>query len=41
MRDFMESLRSSGVDTGGPPALNQNERKSFADQLDKFLSRNA
>ncbi|MCW8922045.1 MAG: YaiI/YqxD family protein [Gammaproteobacteria bacterium] len=41
MRDFMESLRSSGVDTGGPPALNQNDRKSFADQLDKFLSRNA
>ena len=38
MRDFMESLRSSGVDTGGPPALNNNDRKAFADQLDKFLT---
>jgi len=27
MRDFMESLRSSGVDTGGPAAMNQNDRK--------------
>lgn len=40
MRDFMESLRSSGVDTGGPPPLNQNDRKAFADQLDKFISQN-
>ena len=39
MRDFMESLRASGVDTGGPPALNNNDRKAFADQLDKFLTR--
>ena len=38
MRDLMDSLRSSGIDTGGPPALNQNDRKSFADQLDKILS---
>lgn len=41
MRDFMESLRSSGVNTGGPPALNQADRKAFADQLDKFLTRHA
>jgi hypothetical protein len=38
MRDFMESLRSSGVDTGGPPALSKTDRKAFADQLDKFLT---
>lgn len=38
MRDFMESLRSSGVDTGGPPALNKSDRQSFANQLDKFLT---
>jgi len=38
MRDFMENLRSSGVDTGGPPALSQSDRKAFADQLDKFLT---
>ena len=41
MRDFMESLRSSGVDTGGPPALSQSDRKLFADHLDKILSRQA
>jgi len=39
MRDFMESLRSSGVDTGGPPALNQGDRKAFANHLDSFLSK--
>jgi len=39
MRDFMESLRSSGVDTGGPPALNQSDRKAFANHLDHFLSK--
>ena len=38
MRNFMDTLRSSGVDTGGPPSLNQNDRKSFADRLDKFLT---
>ncbi len=36
-RDFMESLRSSGVDTGGPPALNQSDRQAFANHLDKLL----
>jgi uncharacterized protein YaiI (UPF0178 family) len=39
MRDFMDSLRSSGIDTGGPPPLNQGDRKTFADQLDKLLSK--
>jgi uncharacterized protein YaiI (UPF0178 family) len=39
MRDFMDTLRSSGIDTGGPPALNQGDRKVFADQLDRFLAR--
>ena len=38
MRDFMETLRSSGVDTGGPSALSQSDRKSFANHLDKLLS---
>ncbi|WP_066959516.1 YaiI/YqxD family protein [Microbulbifer sp. Q7] len=37
MRDFMETLRSSGVHTGGPPPLGQQERKAFADQLDRWL----
>ncbi len=41
MRDFMDTLRSSGIDTGGPPALKKSDRKSFADQLDKLLTRYA
>ena len=39
MRDFMETLRASGVNTGGPPALNQSDRKAFANHLDQFLTR--
>lgn len=39
MRDFMETMRASGVQTGGPPALSQSDRKRFADQLDKFLAK--
>lgn len=39
MRDFMETLRSGGVVTGGPPALNQSDRKAFAGALDRFLTR--
>ncbi len=40
MRNFMDSLRASGVDTGGPPAFNQNDRQAFANQLDKWLVKN-
>ena len=39
MRDFLESMRSSGVETGGPSALSQGDRKAFADELDRLLSR--
>lgn len=39
MRNFMDSLRSSGVDTGGPSALSQRDRQLFANQLDKWLVR--
>ena len=39
MRDFMDSLRSSGVNTGGPPALSQSDRQAFANQLDKILQK--
>jgi uncharacterized protein YaiI (UPF0178 family) len=38
-RDFMEKLRETGVQTGGPAALDQTDRKRFADQLDRFLAR--
>lgn len=39
MRDFMESLRSTGVDTGGPAAFGQRDSQAFARQLDAWLSR--
>lgn len=38
MRDFMDTLRASGIDTGGPPALSQSDRKAFASHLDKLLA---
>lgn len=41
MRDFMDSLRSSGIDTGGPPPLNQGDRQAFANHLDRFLTRHS
>ncbi|NTV96375.1 MAG: YaiI/YqxD family protein [Thiobacillus sp.] len=41
MRDFMDTLRASGVQTGGPPAFSQNDRKAFAGQLDRWLARAA
>lgn len=39
MRDFMETMRSSGVEVGGgPPPLNQKDRQNFANHLDRLLS---
>lgn len=40
MRDFMDTLRASGMQTGGPPPLSQSDRKAFADELDKLLTQN-
>lgn len=39
MRDFMESLRASGVETQGPAAMQSSDRHTFAAQLDQFLAR--
>jgi len=39
MRAFMEELRSSGVDTGGPAAFSQADRQRFANALDRPLAR--
>ena len=41
MRDFMDELRSSGVETGGPAALSQSDRQAFANQLDRLLAKRA
>lgn len=41
VRDLMDTLRSSGIETGGPAPLNQRDRQQFAGHLDRYLSRNA
>jgi uncharacterized protein YaiI (UPF0178 family) len=39
MRNFMDSLRANGIETGGPPALTPANRQDFANQLDTQLTR--
>lgn len=39
IRDFMDTMRSSGVQSGGPPPLSNSDRKNFADHLDRILAR--
>ncbi|AXO17347.1 TPA: YaiI/YqxD family protein [Providencia stuartii] len=37
IRDFMDTMRASGVQTGGPASLSQRDRQQFANELDKWL----
>jgi uncharacterized protein YaiI (UPF0178 family) len=39
IRDFMDTMRSSGIQTGGPAALSQTERREFANHLDRILAK--
>jgi uncharacterized protein YaiI (UPF0178 family) len=39
MRDFFETMRSSGIQTGGPNAMNNQDVQKFANKLDAFLAR--
>jgi uncharacterized protein YaiI (UPF0178 family) len=41
MRNVMDELRGSGIETGGPPPLSQSDRQTFANRLDAFLTRHA
>ncbi len=38
-RNRLEELRSTGIVTGGPPPLGKTEIQTFANQLDRFLTR--
>lgn len=38
IRDFMDTMRASGVQTGGPPPLSQTDRQAFANILDRYLA---
>lgn len=41
VRDFMDTMRSSGVEmSGGPPPLSQADRQNFANNLDRILAQN-
>lgn len=39
IRNFMDELRSGGVNTGGPAALNARDKQAFANQLDTFIAK--
>ena len=39
VRDFMDDLRGSGVNTGGPPPFGPKDKQNFANALDRWLSR--
>jgi uncharacterized protein len=39
MRNFMDELRNTGVNTGGPAVLSLSDRQAFANQLDRFLTK--
>lgn len=40
MRDFLDTMRSSGVEMGGgPAAFSQRDKQTFANELDRFLTR--
>ena len=41
MRDLMDQLRSTGLETGGPAALDKSDRQTFANALDRFLTQHA
>jgi len=38
MRDFLDTMRASGVESGGPPVLNKSDRMAFANHLDRLLT---
>jgi uncharacterized protein YaiI (UPF0178 family) len=41
MRDFLDTMRSSGVEmSGGPAAFSQRDKQEFANNLDRFLTKN-
>jgi len=42
MRDFLDTMRSSGVEMGGgPAAFSQRDKQTFANELDRFLARHS
>jgi uncharacterized protein YaiI (UPF0178 family) len=40
IRDFMDTMRASGVQTGGPAAMSTQEKQQFANHLDRYITQN-
>ena len=41
IRDFMDTMRASGVHTGGQAVMSQSDRQAFANNLDKLLTKHS
>jgi len=39
MRDFLDTLRGSGEQSGGPPPFSQTDRREFANQIDRLVAK--
>lgn len=39
IRDFMDTMRASGIQSGGPAAFSETEKRAFANALDRYLAR--
>ena len=39
MRNMMDQIRASGIETGGPKPLNSKDVQAFANQLDRILTK--
>ena len=37
LRDFMETLRGAGVQTGGPPPISERDKREFSSSLDQTI----
>lgn len=37
VRDMLEEMRGFGMETGGPPAFSQTDRREFANALDRLM----
>jgi len=38
IRDFMDTMRSSGIHTGGPAQMSETDKREFANALDRYLA---
>ncbi|MDQ8934763.1 YaiI/YqxD family protein [Acinetobacter rudis] len=37
LRDFMDTLRGAGVQTGGPPPISERDKREFSSSLDQTI----